>query len=77
MVMALEAVQDGEAAVARESQQCPHSAHQPLLLDKLGRWPLSVTTVIYFSEMTKQKCIFSLLSLGMWRWIMKDISAYI
>ena len=37
MVMALEAVQDGEAAVARESQQCPHSAHQPLLLDKLGR----------------------------------------
>lgn len=77
MVMALETVQDGEAAVAGESQWCPHSAHQPLLLDKLGRWPLLVTTVAYFSEMTKQKCIFFLLSLGMWRWIVKDISAYV
>ena len=31
MVMALETVQDGEAAATRESQQCPHSVHQPLL----------------------------------------------
>lgn len=37
MVMALETVQDGEAAVAGESQQCPHGAHQPLLLDRWGR----------------------------------------
>lgn len=74
MVMALETVQDGEAAekgkgepavslVAPESSPAsfPTQAGQVTL----EHWPLSVTTVSDFSETPRQKCMFSLRSLGM------------
>lgn len=51
-------VQDGEGCSGKGKPAVPHSAHQPLLLDKLGRWPCQWPVSFIFQRWQNRNAYF-------------------